>query len=307
MSCDASPTAVVTAIQKYCLDDGPGVRTTVFLKGCPLRCEWCHNPETWRAAPEIMQRREKCTLCGACTAVCSRGARSIVSGRLEFDRTVCIACGKCADVCRAGACEVCGREMSVPEVMEDVARDRIFYETSGGGMTVSGGECAARPEFTLALLRTVVSDGISCAIETSGYGDPEFYRAAASLGTLFLYDIKMLDPARHQKLCGTDNRRIMENLRLLFSLGARVILRLPLIPGVNDDDAELYALAEFLSEHRGKYEAAQIMPYHGLGVGKARSLGRDGYDAADGALAADNCASAKPRWREILGDYVMKI
>jgi len=293
-------TCTVTNIQKFCVDDGPGIRTTVFLKGCPLRCLWCHNPETHRSSPELMQRDHKCVGCGKCVPACPSGARGIYltegGGAIALvDRAKCNVCGKCATVCPTKACEVCGEEMTVETVLAKVARDKLFYKTSGGGMTVSGGECAASPDFTLALIRGAKEMGISAAIETCGYGSPDFFREAAELGTLFLYDLKEMDDGRHKVLTGVSNARILENLSMLMDMGADIIIRMPLIPGVNDSDEELEALAVFLEENRGRYIEAEIMPYHALGNGKSLALGREEF-LVDKELSANECAACRDRW-----------
>ncbi len=297
--------AVVSSIQRYCLDDGPGVRTTVFLKGCPLRCLWCHNPETHRSLPELMQRNHKCTACGRCIDVCPKKGRSISleggTPHIEIDRSLCITCGECERACPAAACEICGKEMTADEVMATVVRDRIFYKSSGGGMTVSGGECASFPVFTLELLRMAKDNGISRAIETCGYGDADFFKSAAELDTLFLYDIKEMDTAKHKELTGVGNERIMENLLILMDMGSRIHIRMPLIPGVNDSDEELASLADFLAEHKGRYELCQIMPYHSMGNTKAEALGKDKF-TVDKELAKDDCAPCRERWIKAFTD-----
>ncbi|MBE6708611.1 MAG: glycyl-radical enzyme activating protein [Ruminococcaceae bacterium] len=298
--------AVVSSIQRYCLDDGPGIRTTVFLKGCPLRCLWCHNPETHKTVPELLQRSHKCTACGRCVVVCPKQGRQLhLDGDVPYitvDRTQCITCGKCEEACPAQACEICGEEMTVDEVMATVVRDKIFYKSSGGGgMTVSGGECASQPEFTLALLRAAKEKEISRAIETCGFGNAEFFRQAAELDTLFLYDLKEMDNDRHRELTGVSNERIIENLLMLMDMGARIHIRMPLIPGVNDSDEELAALADFLTEHRGKYELCQIMPYHSMGNSKASALGRDGF-FVDPELTRNGCVVCRDRWIKAFND-----
>ncbi len=293
--------AVVTNIQRYCVDDGEGIRTTVFLKGCPLSCVWCHNPETYSPKVQLMQRSEKCTSCGRCVSVCPAGAREI-SGKLLFDREKCTVCGRCAQVCPNSACEVCGKEMTVGEVMAVVEKDKMFYETSGGGMTVSGGECSLHPEFTLSLIRAAKDCGIGTSIETCGFGKSEFFREAAKLGASFLFDIKEMDPEKHRKLCGADNALILSNLGMLMELGADITVRIPLIPGVNDSDEEISAIAEYLSAHSGRYRKAQIMPYHPMGTGKAKSLEIEQIGISP-KLYENECAASKERWHGVFEKY----
>lgn len=282
----------VFSIQRYCLHDGPGIRTTVFLKGCPLRCVWCHNPESKDPAAQLLFDGEKCTGCGRCVAVCSMGARSICGEGLLLEREKCTACGACVPVCPARANEIKGEVTSVSTVMDEVTKDRLFYEASGGGVTLSGGEPAMQKDFSLALLSCLRDKDIDRAVETSGMGDPEFFENAAALDTLFLYDIKALSDEKHRALCGASNERILSNLDLLFKIGARIILRLPLIPSYNDSPEDLRLLREFLSRHKGKFLHGEIMPHHNLGVAKERRLGipplkiESGEDYTEGWLSA---------------------
>ena len=272
---------IIFNIQKFCLHDGVGIRTTVFLKGCPLRCEWCHNPESQRVKPELMYHQTKCTACGSCISICP--AREA----LPPDWAKCTACGKCTDFCLNSANEICGKSMTVEEVMAEVRKDKIFYETSGGGMTVSGGEPSAQPEFTLALIRAAKEEGITASMETCGYGSPDFFRQAAALGTFFLFDLKAMDSAKHKALTGVENTRILENLRMLMDMGADITIRMPLIPGVNDTADDLSALAGFLKENEGRFSHAEIMPYHSMGVGKAAAIGRTASVHEEGEKFSD--------------------
>ena len=227
---------------------------------------------------------------------CQSGARGVRDGRLEFDRTSCTVCSRCTEVCPASANEVKGEPLDVDDVIREVKKDRIFYDSSGGGMTLSGGEPSMQPEFALALIDAAVAERIDCALETCGSGSAAFYRETAARGVKFLYDLKALDDKKHTKYCSVSNRRILENLSLLFSLGADVTLRLPMIPGYNDSEQDLYLLKSFLEAHAGQFIRAELLPYHNLGIAKERQLGLmsetipNGEDFAErwlGALAGD--------------------
>lgn len=268
-------------IQKFCLHDGDGIRTNVFLKGCTLRCVWCHNPEGLETSPSLSLNESRCTGCGRCLPGCP--AREMKSGKVTVDRSKCTLCGKCVKACLSGACEIIGTEKDARDVMREVLKDKIFFDNSGGGLTVSGGEPSYQPEFTLELLRIAKDAEIGVAVETCGTGSRDFYRKAADIGTTFLYDLKCMDPARHKMFTGADNRKILDNLEYLFSRGADVIVRIPLIPGLNDTDGDIDALCAYLSEHEGRYRYAEIMPYHKLGVGKARKIGATPAHEAENA------------------------
>lgn len=262
---------IVFNIQKFCIHDGDGIRTCVFLKGCPLRCIWCHNPESLEKKPCLSFNINNCSLCGRCLEVCP--ARKIENGILRIDREKCSRCGECIKACLNNANEFIGKEMTPWEVLDEVIKDKMFYDSSGGGLTVTGGEPSYQPEFTLELLRLAKNEGISLAIETCGIGPRDFYKEAADLGTVFLYDIKCIDPALHLRLTGADNSRVMSNLCYLMDRGSDVIIRLPLIPDCNDSDSNIALLAGFLNENKDRYRYAEIMPYHTLGTGKAEKIG----------------------------------
>ena len=262
---------IIFNIQKFCIHDGDGIRTCVFLKGCPLRCIWCHNPESLEKVKSLSFNKQKCSSCRRCLTVCD--ARKIENGALHIDREKCVKCGRCTEICFNDANEIIGKEMSASEVMAEVMKDKMFYDTSGGGITVTGGEPSYQPDFTLELLRLSKDAGISLAIETCGIGSRDFYKEAADLNTTFLYDIKCINPERHKKFTGTDNSHIMSNLHYLMDRCADIIIRLPLIPECNDSDKDIAELSAFLKENIGRYRYAEIMPYHTLGTGKSEKIG----------------------------------
>ncbi|HUS92541.1 MAG TPA: glycyl-radical enzyme activating protein [Phycisphaerae bacterium] len=267
-------TGIVTDIQRFSIHDGPGIRTTVFLKGCNLRCAWCHNPETLRAGPELQLFPGKCIACGACLEACPRGAHVRVEAGREFRRERCVACGACADVCYAEALVLVGREMTVEAVLEEVARDRSYYDNSGGGMTISGGEPLFQRDFCLALLAAARTAGLHTAIETNLAWPWEHVAPVADAADLVMLDVKSADPAVHEQWTGADNELILANARRLSERGAALIVRTPIVPGVNDTPEAVGAIADFAAGLEGLlyYE---LLPYHPLGTGKYEGLGMD--------------------------------
>ncbi len=267
------PTAIVFDIERFAVNDGPGIRTVVFLKGCPLHCLWCHNPESQVQPPEILFSSQKCTACGRCAAACPAGAHVISKGIHLFDRSRCIHCGRCVRACLSGALELAGRSMTVDEVLAEVLRDKPFYDNSGGGLTLSGGEPLMNAPFALALLRGAKEAGLHTAVETSGAVARETLMEVAPYIDLWLWDVKHLDPACHRVLTGGELAPILANLEALNARGAEIVLRRPSIPGVNDSPDGLAALGA-LAERIESVSAIDIEPYHPLGVDKARRLGR---------------------------------
>ena len=255
---------IVFNIQKYSIHDGPGIRTIVFLKGCPLRCAWCANPESWTLAPAPSYTPATCLGCGACAAACPKKAIILEADRhpvFHFDR--CDGCGQCADACWSGAIEMDGRRMSVAMVMTAVRKDLPFYRNSGGGMTLSGGEALMQPRFSLGLLQAAKAEGIHTAIETTGCTDPDILRQIAAHTDLFLFDVKHPDSERHRTGTGVPNKRILSNLRLLVETGACVQVRIPVIPGFNDSRQDAEAFADTLMSLGVR--DIRLLPFHQMG------------------------------------------
>lgn len=275
-------TAEIFNIQRFCLHDGDGIRTAVFFKGCPLSCLWCHNPEGQSPARQLMYHSSKCTGCGAC--LCA--ARVLENGKMRLDREKCTLCAKCVSACLAGANEICGKSAEVAEIFEEVLKDLPFYGIAGG-MTLSGGEPLMQPKAAAQLLSLAKNAGIGTVIETSGAVDRSAFEMTLEYNPQYYYDIKAIDPQKHKKLCGKDNTQILENLEFLFSRGADIVLRLPLIPGLNDSEKELEALSVFLRENEPYYKRAEIMKYHSFGLSKAAALSKEYTAPKDSADASD--------------------
>lgn len=248
---------LISDIQRFCMHDGPGIRTTVFFKGCPLRCAWCHNPETQSGKKELLFYKSKCMSCGACNAC---------------KRKECIACGECAKNCPTNAKEVAGCEYSLGELYEEIQKDVAFYGKNGG-VTFSGGECITQIEPLAKILEKCKKNGIHTAVDTAGYAPFDNFKKILTYTDLFLYDIKIFDYEKHKQYTGVDNELILSNLKRLFEIGAKIWIRIPIIPSVNDSVEEMHAIKDFL-DSCGNPEKVELLPYHPMGENKCRAIGK---------------------------------
>lgn len=261
----------VTNIQKYSIHDGTGIRTTVFFKGCPIACKWCHNPETQSYKKEIMVYNERCAECGACLEVCPVRKADPAQGK-----QICLGCGRCLDECFHNARELCGKEYTVENLVKEVLKDQAFYETSGGGVTLSGGEVLAQDiEYIEKLVKSLHSRGISVFIDTCGAVPLRAFEKVLPYTDTFMFDIKILDEELHRKFTGSSNRQILENLKWLSDRNAAIWVRVPVIGGVNDTEEEIGSIGEFLKENQIHYKQIHLLPYHNTGSGKYEHLHKE--------------------------------
>lgn len=258
---------LITGIQKYSIHDGDGIRTTVFFKGCPLRCIWCHNPETQRYQKELLYNKEACIGCGKCKEVCPSHS--------------CQSCGACVDVCLLNLREIAGEEYSLQTLLKELKKDEMFYEESGGGVTLSGGEVLAQDlDYIEALMKGLARHGISVNIDTCGYVPYENIRRILPLTDTFLYDIKLMDAGKHQKFVGTDNQLILDNLVRLTQDGGKIYLRIPVIKEVNGTAEDFQKIIDFLMDNKIHAKRIHLLPYHNTGSGKYEKLGKQ-YDGQE--------------------------
>ena len=291
-------TGKVFDIKRYSIHDGPGIRTTVFLKGCSLRCLWCHNPESVDPGPELMHWPGRCSRCYACIEVCPKGAiAKDAAGAVVIDRNACDLCGKCAEACLYDAMQMVGREMSVEDVLAEVEKDRVFYEQSGGGLTLSGGDPFVQSAFAEALLDGCRARGIRTAVDTAGFSKNGVLDRMASKTDLILYDLKCMDDARHKELTGVSNVPIIDNLKRLAAGRTEVWVRIPLVPGVNDDDENIRRTIAFLSSLK-TIRRVGILPYHSGGLEKARRIGQESHFRKFETPSEERIAAVEAVFRE---------
>jgi pyruvate formate lyase activating enzyme len=270
-------TGWVFDIKHYSIHDGPGIRTTIFLKGCALRCLWCHNPEGIDPGPELMHWLGRCTRCYNCIKTCPINAiAKDTAGAVVIDRKICDLCGNCVEVCLYDAMQMVGRKISIENIMAEIEKDRVFYDQSGGGITLSGGDPFVQSGFTEELLKGCHSRGIHTVIETAGFLQNDAFDRLVSKTNLILFDLKCMDKARHRKYTGVSNITILSNLKRLASTGTEIWVRIPLIAGVNDDDDNIRQTITFLSSLKS-IRRVSILPYHSGGIEKARRIGRGSH------------------------------
>lgn len=265
-------TGMIFNIMKYSIHDGPGIRTAVFFKGCPLNCLWCHNPEGQGFNQELMYRPDRCLGCGRCLEICPSGGVISIEGKLIFFRDKCQACGECSKVCHAGVRELVAEMMSVSEVMAKIEKDLIFYDESGGGVTFSGGEALMQPDFLLEILKECRKKEIHTAVETCGFVKLDSLEMISNYVDLFLYDLKLFDSRKHQEVTGVPNELILANLRWLAENHPKVIVRVAIIPGINDDEESISKIGEFVASLKSVQDI-HCLPYHKAGVEKYQRLG----------------------------------
>lgn len=273
-------TALIFDIKPYSINDGPGIRITIFLKGCPLSCVWCHNPEGISPDVQKLYSKAKCIGCGTCVENCPKEALTLTDDGIVTDTSLCDLCGICAGVCPTKAIEISGTRVTVEDLMKRIRRETITMDHSEGGVTISGGEPMMQSFFLIELLDALGLEGIHRAVDTTGFAKTEMLLEVAKRTDLFLYDLKMMDPERHRKFTGLPNEKILGNLRALAESGANINIRIPLIKGVNADEANLRQSAEFVASLAGEKKLVSLLPYHNIAIHKYGKLGQD-YDGGE--------------------------
>lgn len=255
-------TGIIFDIKRFAIHDGPGIRTTVFLKGCPLSCWWCHNPESQSARPDVVYREHVCVRCGTCVEACPQGARSLIDGgAVVRDQVLCTVCGTCVEACPADAVEKVGRTMTVDQLMAEIEKDSPFFDQSGGGVTFSGGEPLGQSKFLGDVLDRCADHDIHTAVDTCGFAKPAVLRTIAEKTDLFLFDLKFMDPKRHLELTGVENDLILGNLKMLSAMGKAIRVRVPVIPSVTDSDGNFDAIGDFVSALDAP-PSVTLLPHH---------------------------------------------
>ena len=291
---------IIFGIQHFSVHDGPGIRSTVFLKGCNLNCLWCHNPESIDLNPVISFIESKCTGCGNCFKICP-DVHKTVGNKHVIIREQCKACSNCVNGCYSKALELVGKKITAQEIISDLLRDKRYYDSSGGGITLSGGEPTVQYSFMHALLTLAKSKGLHCALETNGFSNYSIYEKVLPLVDLFLYDYKETDPRKHKEYTGVDNKKIIDNLRRLNHAGARIILRCTIIPGINDRDDHFKAIAG-LTKELNNVEGAELLFYHDLGVSKAERMGLESQVKYE-----QPAAETTEKWKKLVLGYGGKL
>lgn len=291
--------ATVFEIKRFAVHDGDGIRTTVFLKGCPLKCVWCHNPEGIGYKPQLAFYEHKCTLCGECVTACPNGAHGISDGKHIFRRELCVGCGRCEEVCFGSALKLYGKEMTAEELLPLLLEDRDFYESSGGGVTISGGECLMQADFCRELLMLLKAEGIHCATDTCGYAPREAIDKVLPYTDIFLYDIKSYSEDTHVLCTGRSNRLILENLKYIDGKGKPIEVRIPFVPDFNDGEIE--EIAKLLSELKNLTKV-RVLPYHSYAASKYKAL--DMENTLPERLPEDTSLTAA---RELLRSYGINV
>ena len=267
-------------IRRYSINDGPGIRITIFMKGCPLRCAWCHNPESQSPKVQKLYTASKCIGAQDCIEVCPENALTLTPGGIVTDGEKCTLCGLCADACPSKAIEMSGKSYSAEELLKIIERERIHIDQSGGGVTFSGGEPLMHPEFLIKMLDACGEKGLHRAVDTCGFVPAKTLLEVAKRTDLFLFDLKLMDPVQHKKWTGADNQLILKNLKLLAETGANINIRIPFIKNVNTNENEVRKMAEFVSALPGKKPVINLLPYHNIATGKYKKLEMD-YNAGE--------------------------